>query len=165
MKYKYSIINDNKSNVKNNLLKDLIDNYDSIEFYYNDYGKPYIKNSDIYFNVSHSFLYVIAVVSEKEIGIDIENIRPVYDELIDFIATKKEKEYIYSKDVDKETRVFEIYTLKEAYFKMLGTGIQDFKSIEFTIKNNKVTCSDKNINAYIYYDIDGYDFSICEKNC
>ena len=36
------------------------------------FGKPYFENSDIYFNISHSGNYVVAAVSEHEIGVDIQ---------------------------------------------------------------------------------------------
>lgn len=163
MKYKYANFNKNtKLKIRNLLLNDLIDNYDSQEIYYNDYGKPYIKDNNIYFNISHSYDYLIVCTSEYEVGIDIEKIRPVKKELIDYIATENEKEYIYSEKANIEKRVFEIYTLKEAYFKMLGTGLQDFKSVEFSIANNRVICKTKKIHSSLYYDIDGYVFAICE---
>lgn len=162
MKYKYVQVNNkNKYSIKKSLLKDLINNYNEKDLYYNKYGKPYIK--DVFFNISHSFGYMIVATSDSEIGVDIEKVRDVRDELIDFIATKKEREYIYEDIQNKEKRAFEIYTLKEAYFKMLGTGLQDFKSVEFIINDCSTICSDKNVNASLHYDIDGYVFAICEK--
>ena len=87
---------------------------------------------------------------------------------IDIFATQKEKEYILSSENDIYKRLFQIYTLKEAYFKMLGKDLSRIKEVEFTIdnnnnNNNNITCSDKKINAYSSDRIDNYIFSICKK--
>lgn len=56
----------NKSNLKNSQLS----------FYKNKFGKPYIRgNNNLFFNVSHSKSWVCVAISDKEIGIDIEEIK------------------------------------------------------------------------------------------
>ena len=82
---------------------------------------------------------------------------------IDIFATQKEKEYILSSENDIYKRLFQIYTLKEAYFKMLGKDLSRIKEVEFIIDNNNITCSDKEIIAYSSDTIDNYIFSICKK--
>ena len=42
-----------------------------IEFTYNEYGRPFVKNSNINFSISHSYNMVSYIV--VLIGIDIEN--------------------------------------------------------------------------------------------
>ena len=42
------------------------------EIKYSKTGKPYFKNSVIYFNYSHSKNYIACAISNKEVGIDIE---------------------------------------------------------------------------------------------
>ena len=39
------------------------------------FGKPYFEDTDIHFNISHSGCYVIAAVSDEDIGIDIQKIK------------------------------------------------------------------------------------------
>lgn len=39
--------------------------------YYNEYGKPYLDNG-LYFNISHSKNVIVCVISDREVGIDIE---------------------------------------------------------------------------------------------
>ena len=138
--------------------------YNKLDFYLNDYNKPYIKNKTIFYNISHSSLYVICGISKKEIGIDIEKIRQIDLRTINQFATQNEKKYILSNDKDIEKRLFEIYTLKEAYFKMLGTNLSNIKKIEFFISNKKIICSDKSIDAKLNYDIPNYIIAICEQN-
>lgn len=159
-KYKSSIIGEillykllKKENIK----------YEKQQFTINEYGKPYINNKQLFFNISHSHDYVITIISNKEIGIDIEKIRKTNFNTIDIFATQKEKEYILSGENDIYKKLFQIYTLKEAYFKMLGNDLSKLKEVEFTIDNNNIICSDKEIIAYSLDIIDNYIFSICKK--
>ena len=137
--------------------------YNNIEYYINEYGKPYLKNKDLFFNISHSFNFVIATISNNEIGIDIEKIRKTPLNTINQFATEKEKKYILSTSTNIEERIFKIYTLKEAYFKMLGTNLNHILEVEFKIENNKVWCSDKDVKVGFINDIDGYIIAYCEK--
>ena len=144
------------------LLKDLLqDDYYKYNFYTNKFGKIYTNKKNTYFSISHSNDLVGCIISNKEIGLDIEKIKDVDLNIIKMFATNYEKEYILKKDSYK--RFFEIYTLKEAYFKMLGTNLDNLKSVEFHINNNKITCSDPSVIAKINYDIDNYIISIVEK--
>lgn len=147
----------------NNLLASQNISYQNTKYFNNKYGKPYLKNSELFFNVSHSFDYVITTISNKEIGIDIEKVRKTSLKVINQFATSKEKKYILSSDKNIEERIFKIYTLKEAYFKMLGTNLNHILEIEFIIKNDKVYCSDKNVKVGFINDVKGYIIAYCEK--
>lgn len=149
------------------LLKNLLSksniSYNSLDYYINENGKPYLKNYNIFFNISHSFDYVITTISDKEIGIDIEKIRKTPLNIINQFATEKEKEYILSSNNNIEERIFKIYTLKEAYFKMLGTNLNHILEVEFTIKNDKIYCNDEKVKVGFIDDIKGYIIAYCEK--
>jgi len=67
--------------------------YNNIEYYINDYGKPYLKDKNIFFNISHSFDYIITTISKNEIGIDIEKVRKTPLNIINQFATNEEKIY------------------------------------------------------------------------
>ena len=137
--------------------------YDNLDYYINKFGKPYLKNNIIFFNISHSFNYVITVISDKEIGIDIEKIRKTPIKIINQFATKKEKEYILSSNNNIEERIFQIFTLKEAYFKMLGTNLNHILEVEFIIKNDKIYCNDKKVKVGFINNTKGYIIAYCEK--
>lgn len=123
-----------------------------ISFCYNSQGKPYVENYNIFFNISHSHNMVICGISEKEIGVDIEKIRPVNLNVAKKVCLENELDYIFGKNnrdynSDSEIyikRFFEIWTGKEAYFKCTGTGITDFKSVD--------TLNNKSIHLPIYKD-------------
>lgn len=97
-------------------------------------GKPYCKNADIFFSLSHADNMVVCAVSDKPIGIDIEKIRTVNMATAKRICTKRELEHVFGhapddedfkKCEDKEilTRFYEIWVKKEAFGKKEGTGI------------------------------------------
>lgn len=132
---------------------------EKIEFLKNDYGKPFAKDLPVHFSVSHSGNMVVCAVSDREIGIDIEKIRPINLKAAKKFATEKELEYIYS----GENRFFEIWTLKEAYFKCIGTGLgADIKDVAFEIQDDKIHCSDNSFRCSFVNIRSGYICSVCE---
>ena len=132
--------------------------YFNINLSSNTNGKPYINSKNIYFNISHSFDYVICCVSNKKIGVDIEKIRNTTPNQIKQFATEKEINYINN----NEKNAFQIYCLKEAYFKMKGENLNMIKNIEFNLEN-KIICNDKNIDIKIITNVGGYVGAICEE--
>lgn len=122
-----------------------------INFKYTSLGKPYI-DENIYFNITHSAGVAAAAVNNTEIGIDIEKTRDFDERILERVCTEKEKEYILSEknDAEKNKKFFQIWTLKEAYLKCIGTGITvDMKSIEFTIKNGEAFPNRENFTAVL----------------
>lgn|SRR5574344_1026484 len=107
------------------LLKSMTSN--DIELYYIN-GKPYIKDSNIYFSISHSIDRVVCAISDKEIGIDIEKIRD-YD-----LSLNKELNINAKNNVD----FFKEYTRREAYIKKLGKSLKDIYSIKYNNVDTKV---------------------------
>ncbi len=160
-------INDKKLMILSRVLfnKLLNDNYNidytTIHLSYNEFNKPLTNN--FFFNISHKEDYSIACISTKKIGIDIEKIRNVDINTINYFCTPSEKEYILNSS-NKYKSLFEIYCLKEAYIKMLGTSLSNIKNIEFKIINNKIICTNhNNIKMQLIYDIDGYIVAIIEE--
>lgn len=108
---------------------------------YDKNGKPYCKNSPLFISIAHSGDLAVCAVSEKNIGVDIEKIRPLNMQSVRRFASEKELEYIFgciptktdyeSTDSRVLERFFEVWTKKEAYGKMLGVGIgYDMKNTE-----------------------------------
>ena len=87
------------------------------DYYLNESGKP--LSSDKYFNISHKNQYLVFIMDEIPVGIDIEHIKPVKEALVKYIASEEEKAYI--KD---ELSFYEVWTNKEAITKANGKGIK-----------------------------------------
>ncbi|MBE6729157.1 MAG: 4'-phosphopantetheinyl transferase superfamily protein [Ruminococcaceae bacterium] len=77
-------------------------------------GVPFVKD-DIFISISHSKEKVVCAASLSPIGIDIEKIRPVKENLINFVCTPEEKAFVLEND--KGNRFFMVWTAKEAAFK------------------------------------------------
>lgn len=102
-------------------------------------GQPYLTGCNLYVSIAHCDEKVACAVSHAPVGIDIEKLRPVNLKLCRHICTAEETQYLLQgnqeiKDQPCEKpevihRFFRIWTAKEAYFKKLGTGITDLKSV------------------------------------
>ena len=98
--------------------------YFDYEIAYNSQGKPYfLTNREIFFNISHSSNYVVCIIGDRPVGIDIEGGRKGRQNLAWRFFDKSEAEWIEEGDSDE--RFFRIWTLKEAYGKATGLGVLD----------------------------------------
>ena len=98
-----------------------------LEFAIGKNGKPYFKeNKNFHFNISHSKNAIAVAVSNTEIGVDIEKLRNADFRVCDRFFTETEKEYV---GYDNR-RFFEIWTKKEAYIKLNGLALKNFKEAQ-----------------------------------
>jgi 4'-phosphopantetheinyl transferase len=96
---------------------------ESLQFSHNSYGKPFLSNnSHVHHNISHSGYYIACTVSNTPIGIDIELIKPIdQDILVEQVFAPDEIAYITN---DQSThRFFDIWTKKESRIKYEGKGL------------------------------------------
>lgn len=102
------------------------------QFDVSEAGKPYVTSSQagsppIRFNLSHTRgLVACAVVRGPEIGIDVERIARVAkpaDIANRFFASSEIARLVACSATDYPTMFTELWTLKEAYLKALGTGL------------------------------------------
>lgn len=132
-----------------------------IVFEKGEFGKPFAAGLDVHFSISHSQDLVICAVSEKEIGIDVEKIRDIRLDAVKRFACETEIEYI----ADNTERFFEIWTLKEAYFKCIGTGLgSDIKKVSFCKNDNGFVCSENGFSITKLCLPDEYIGFVCEKH-
>lgn len=131
--------------------------YQNITIKYNKNNKPYIPNSNIFFNISHKNNYAVCVFSNKEIGVDIEKIKDINHHIINNYYNEEEKKFS-----NNPKNFYKIFTLKEAYVKCYGKTILDIKDINFTFKNNIIKCNEKNVTCKQFF-IEDYIISIIEK--
>lgn len=130
---------------------------ESIVFDKTKHGKPFAKDLDVEFNVSHSGDIVVCAIDNEPTGIDIELIRPVDLKVAKRIFNDNELEYLFGKAPDDAdfckttdneiiSRFFELWTKKEACAKCMGTGIftEDIKDL-----NCMENADTFNLNNYI----------------
>lgn len=89
-------------------------------------GKPYLFSYPyIHFNISHCYPIVMCFVSDEAVGADVQTIVTEDDlELIELIGSSNEIKGL--KNAYNPRGYFtRLWTLKESYLKMLGTGLDD----------------------------------------
>ena len=102
-----------------------------VRFHYREHGKPFLApnsfRDDLRFNLSHSHgLALYAVSRARDVGIDLERIRPDRDHerLAERFFSPREAAAL--RDVPSEARIdafFRCWTRKEAYLKARGEGL------------------------------------------
>ncbi len=100
---------------------------------YNKYKKPYLESGP-FFNISHSGDFVVCVIADFELGVDIEQKSEMDFQLFQNIFTAKEWELINSVDGGFHT----LWSRKEAIIKANGKGLHidlhDFEVLEQKVK-------------------------------
>ena len=103
----------------------------SWNFTHNQYGKPAISeaqnSASLYFNLSHSAERVVLAVSRfPDIGVDIECARkPRRIEAIAqrYFSDKEAAQLLILPEDQRQSRFYDLWTLKEAYIKACGMGL------------------------------------------
>ena len=97
----------------------------NIAFSKNEYGKPYLAElPNVHFNISHSGDWVVCVVDNQPIGIDVEEIKSVDFKIAERFFAKAEYEALQKiSESDRLNYFFKIWTLKESYIKAVGKGL------------------------------------------
>lgn len=152
---------------------------DEYIFVKNSFGKPYFNNMNIYFNISHCSKGIVCGVSNYEIGVDIQNIEPFFDEkLYNRVCCEEEMKNIM-KSLESEKLFLRYWVLKESYIKCIGNSILNrkyymdfskYKNAHFELNNKKYSCFDVEENKIavcsegeFYYEYIHINFSdICQ---
>lgn len=101
------------------------------EFTKNEYGKPSISNKSLRiplrFNISHTDkLVILAIKLDQEVGVDVEylpRVRNMVDIASHFFSISETKD-LHGLPIEKQAnRIFDLWTLKEAYVKACGMGL------------------------------------------
>jgi 4'-phosphopantetheinyl transferase len=112
-----------------------------LQFSYGKRGKPALATTGVYsnlqFNLSHSEeLALYAIALERQVGIDLEYIRPTSDveQLSKRFFCPREYEVIRSlPPKQKQTAFFHGWTCKEAYLKATGEGLTELQQVEVSL--------------------------------
>ena len=112
---------------------------DRIAFEYTQYGKPFLRDALVQFNVSHSHgLALYALAKEKRLGVDVEWMRPMRDQEAiarQFFSQAEYKDWLSLDPSIRNVGFFNCWTRKEAYLKAVGSGLYTpLDSFEVSLK-------------------------------
>lgn len=133
-----------------------------MKYTFNAYGKPYFANAeDLHFSISHSGEYAMVVLSDKEIGCDIQQIKDINLSIADRFFTAEERKYVKCTE-----NFFRIWTLKESFIKAIGKGLAlPLNSVSIKgLDSDKPYC-EYNRELYEFKEFDkmtGYCIAVCE---
>lgn len=163
----YSVEHGYRYRIGRGLLRILLAYYvknkpNTFKFIYNSYGKPFLENSKINFNISHSkniAVYAFSLIDD--IGVDVEYIdsqRATF-EIANRFFSKQEVEKL--QEINEHDRIMAFYycwTRKEAYIKAKGQGLSiplDSFSVDITLQersslNMSKLCAQDVANVLFY---------------
>lgn len=140
--------------------------------------RPYFINEvilpgyeQVYFSLSHSGDYVAAVIDDKPVGIDIEEIKVKENNKLieERYFSPGERELIEENPNGSEEGFFKLWTLKEAFLKSVGGGL-GYGIDKFTLKkkSDNIYEIEQNFDEYSYrgYSLSaplGYALSVCTR--
>ena len=140
-------------------------------FSYTPLGKPYLKNSGLFFSLSYrNKLGLLTISKDDDIGVDIEYIKELQDvsTFASFSFSEQEKALISTNQVVNIDIFFTFWTFKEAYIKATGTGLSiDISKInlaDFLFKQTHVLPFDTTLWTLKSIDVDnGYKAAFAIK--
>jgi 4'-phosphopantetheinyl transferase len=130
-------------------------NPQKIEFFYNEYGKPFLKGNKVQFNLSYSHNMVSYVINETHrVGIDIELHRNDIDvmSISSLVFTTIEFKHLNSlKEKEKINFFYEVWSKKESLIKAIGIGLSyPINTIETLSDPYKCQFEIENVIWYLY---------------
>ena len=126
---------------------------------FNANGKPYLKDfPHTFFSISHSGELVLCAVSDQETGCDIQQISAARFPVAKRFFTESEQRQV-SQAALPENEFARIWTRKESYVKMLGTGISACPLPTFDVSDQ---CP--SVDAVFYEQSHpGYHAAVCQR--
>lgn len=126
-------------------------------------GKPKLKDeSNIKISISHCRGAVAVILSDHEVGIDVEKIRSYEKEAARRILTFEEKTLLEREERGQEALFFRYLTLKESYIKALGAGLTyPLQSICFQLEENCIRSNKPWADFHSILNCEEFIISVC----
>lgn len=99
---------------------------DRIVFSYTDHHKPYLKETRLTFNLSHTHdIALYAITMDHAIGIDIEKIQDTYNPSVAkrYFSVEENNALLKLSEKDRLPSFYRIWARKEAMIKAVGKGL------------------------------------------
>jgi 4'-phosphopantetheinyl transferase len=142
----------------------------SMKFGYGAKGKPYLTDHPgIHFNRSHSGQWVVCAFSNKAVGVDVERIRKINPALANRFFSDEEKDRLFSLAGDAYLNYFfDLWTLKESYLKLLGSGLTKPLSsftVRFVDDNIQIIEDDQPVEVFLkqFTPDSEHKLSVCSR--
>lgn len=128
---------------------------ESIEFQIGTHGKPYVHlEKPLSFNWSHSGDWILFAMDSEQVGIDVENVRPVneMDLASNFFDPLEVIQLEEMNSIERKRYFFKLWSLKESYIKWKGTGLSiKLNSFRFIYNEQNVLLFSNNYGDICYF--------------
>lgn len=96
-----------------------------IHYRYGEHGKPYFADVPLFFSISHSAGSVLCVVSERQVGADIQCVRNILPNgMVErFFSEEEKRSWQLLAEKERADFFYRAWTRKEAYGKLAGDGV------------------------------------------
>lgn len=140
---------------------------------YGKRGKPYLPDyPEIHFNLSHSGEYVCLALGDAPAGVDLQEKTRVRGRIAErfFTAADNQRLAECGSEEEKQDLFFRMWSIKESYLKLVGTGIgEGFSDFEICWSINAIYGGKKAQalpDAYFREtkDLAGYSFCVCFRD-
>jgi 4'-phosphopantetheinyl transferase len=135
------------------------------------YGKPYIADVPLCFNLSHSGSWVVCATNSQPVGIDVEHIGPIDVRIAERYFSATEKEWLFAKAEEERLREFyNIWAFKESFIKTIGYGLSiPLQSFNIPMEPNTDGIRKMRYDGTTYYfkqhdTNDTYVLSVCSDS-
>lgn len=125
-------------------------------------GKPFIEESSICFNLSHSGSLALCAVSDGAVGCDVEVIHPCSRKIAQRFFTKAEAELL-EKSECADLVFTRLWTMKESILKCLGTGLSGgLSEYDFSLFTGE-RCFEAHNLFFNLFDIPEHVVCVCSR--
>ena len=134
-------------------------------------GKPMADN--ICFNISHSGKMIVCAVSDKPVGCDVEEVKPVPEGIVTHFFSDGERRYLQEfRGKAYQEAFFRLWTMKESYAKMTGEGMSSLLgSFEVLCGDSSLTkegprvLREGSVQSCVFqeYHVPGYQIAVCAE--
>ena len=98
--------------------------YHNASLSHDEQGKPFLKNG-LEISISHTRDAAAVALSDSPVGVDLEYCRAVGTSVIRRVLSEEEQKWFRDRGARRED-FLALWTLKESYYKYLGTGLPGF---------------------------------------
>lgn len=115
----------------------------------NEFGKPFVKDDNLYFNISHSGEYAVCAIGDEEMGVDIQKKKEIKYEFARRYYHDKDLEHI-DRSEDSLTEIIRVWAIKESYVKLKGKGMAyGMNKFYCDFENGLIMENEKRVANYI----------------
>lgn len=126
-------------------------------------GRPFAPEAPGHLSLSHSGSCAAAAVSFRPVGIDLQAIRPISDRVLARLCSAEERGWLEEAREERAARAIRLWTMKEAYGKMLGTGIFTPPYFHAAFREGRLLTEYADARFLFPASPEGYLLSVCLK--